>query len=289
MLAADEVRQLQRLALASGSTSSSTGARITRARGDGLEFHDYRPYQAGDDPRSIDWTIDARHHQLVVRLFQAEGHTRLQLLVDTSRSMAIGEPTKLSFAVRVAAALCYVAIDRRDPAGLTTFDATVRSHLPPAGGRRQLFRVLDVLRALVPDGRSDLDAAMRAYASVVRGPGLVVVLSDFLGSPLRLEGLQYLIYKGLTPAVVQILADEDIDPRVSGELELRDSEDDAAVPLIVDASAIASYRTHLAEVGDTLRAFCVTHRLPWLSLPSSSTFAGTLTACRQAGLLAWIS
>src|SRR6476469_10637513 len=94
MLSADEARQLDRLALGSSSpaAAASSGLRNARARGAGLEFHDFRHYQPGDDLRSIDWNFEAGLRQLVVRVFRAEGQLQLHLLVDISQSMTTGSP-----------------------------------------------------------------------------------------------------------------------------------------------------------------------------------------------------
>ena len=62
MLTADEARQLDRLGLATpigALAATASGLHRARARGYGLEFHDYRAYQPGDELRSIDWTVDA--------------------------------------------------------------------------------------------------------------------------------------------------------------------------------------------------------------------------------------
>ena len=40
--------------------SLQTGAYVSHFRGRGMEFDESRPYQPGDDPRSIDWRVTAR-------------------------------------------------------------------------------------------------------------------------------------------------------------------------------------------------------------------------------------
>lgn len=288
MLTVDEARRLDALTLqASGATplAAAAGLRRTRERGAGIEFLDYRHYQPGDDPRSIDWTVEARLDQLVVRVSRAEGHIRLHLLLDTSASMSIGTPTKLHCAARAAAALAYVAIERRDAAGLATFDDTVRTRLPPIAGRPQLFRVLDSLGRARPARRSSLDRSLTAYGSSVRGPGLAVVLSDFLDAGDGLEGLTYLAYRGLTPVVIQVLAPEERRPRLEGDVELEDVENTQAAPLVVDDTMVAAYLERLAALTGRLRQHCLTRGLPYVQLDADASFDDTVRACRQAGLL----
>jgi uncharacterized protein (DUF58 family) len=286
MLSADEARLLDGLTVgapAAGTVASASGVRRARTRGAGVEFHEYRHYQPGDDPRSIDWTVEARLDQLVVRVSRAQGELRLHLLIDVSRSMSIGTPSKLACASKLAAALSYVAIERRDAAGLATFDESVRTHVAPAAGRGQLFRILGLLGATIVQGRSSLDTALLNYGAAVRGPGLVAVMSDFFEPGAGLQGLRYLLHRGLTPAVVHIVAPEEWDPAVSDATELVDVEDPAQ-RLVVSATVLVEYRRRLEQHVTDLKAFCLTHRLPWVQVDSSASFKSQLAALEASGV-----
>jgi uncharacterized protein (DUF58 family) len=284
ILSADDTRRLDRLALASAHTVASAGARQSRARGAGLEFEDYRPYHPGDDPRTIDWTVAARQAQLVVRVFRAEGHLRLHLLLDVSRSMGIGTPTKLLTAARAAAALAYVAGARRDAAGLATFDDRIRTHLAPDHGKAHLLRVLAAADAARTIGRTDANAALTTYAAAMRGPGQAVVLSDFLASELPIDGLKHLAHRGLAPVVMQVLATEDLDPAIAGPTEIADAEDPARARL-TDPDGARGYqravRAHAAAMEDA----CRRHGWPYLHLTTDTPFPDWLAASTAAGLL----
>ena len=287
MLSGEEARHLERLALGTSSASpavTAAGLRHARARGQGLEFQDFRHYQPGDDPRTIDWTVDARLRQLVVRVYRAEGHVRLHVLIDTSASMTLGVPTKLACAAKIAAAFAYVAIERRDAVGVSTFDETVRESLAPTAGRPQLFKVLEILRRAEGQGRSDLRGALMDYGRAVRGPGLVLVCSDFFQSDAHLDGLRFLLHRGLTPAVVQVVAADEVDPDIAAEIELADIEDPAAPVVVVDRAAVDEYRRRLGRVSADLEAFCRERGLPWMRVVSNTPFSGIVTGCVDAGL-----
>jgi uncharacterized protein (DUF58 family) len=285
MLSPDETRLLERLTIGgtANAVASSAGIRRARTRGPGLEFHEYRRYQPGDDPRSIDWTVEARLHQLVVRVARAEGDLRLHVLVDTSASMAIGTPSKLSCATRLGAALCYAAVERRDAVGISTFDGALRTFMPPAAGRRQLFRALDALLSMDAHGISAINRALLQYGTATRGPGVVAVLSDFFEPGAGIEGLRYLLHRGLTPAVVQIVADEELDPELDEYAELVDVEDGKG-RFVVDRTAIVGYRARLHQQQSTLHAFSAEHGLCFMRLASSTSFGAMVTAAEAAGL-----
>ena len=109
---AAELRQLETLSLAgveavvAGFGGQRSGAQRTR----GLEFVDYRRYTPGDDLRSIDWNVYARLREIVVKAAPAEGHVDLALLLDGSRSMDDGAPSRFRYAQELGAMLGTVAL-----------------------------------------------------------------------------------------------------------------------------------------------------------------------------------
>ena len=287
MLSTHETRQLDRLTLAGAASPlpNASGSRLARARGFGTEFHDFRHYQPGDDPRAIEWSVYARLGHLVLRTYRADARLRLHLLLDSSASMSAGEPDKLSCARKLAALLAYVAVRERDAVGLTTFDGRLRASIRSAAGRPQLMRVMTALEGISPGGRSSLTRALVDFATVTNGPGLVVIVSDFLDPAGAWEGLHYLLHRGLTPAVVQVLAPDELEPRIDDDIDLGDVEQPDAPRLTVTASAVPAYIERLTALTAELGEFCVTRGLPWLPLQSSAPFSDIVEACRHARLL----
>lgn len=287
MLSREEVRLLSGLSLGAGasvSPSLSATLRRARVRGSGLEFHEYRHYEPGDDPRSIDWTVEARLRQLVVRVARADGHVALHALVDASASMALGAPDKLACARRIAATLCYVALERRDTAGVATFASDVRTLIRPAGGRGQFHRAVTALAAEQAAGASDIGKALMRYGATVHGPGLAVVISDFLSPDRGITGFEYLLHKGLSPAAVQILAPEETDPSFL-DAELIDAEDPGAAALPADQSSITAYRLRLATHLEELRAFCAERGIPLARVSSSDRYEAIVHELERIGLV----
>jgi uncharacterized protein (DUF58 family) len=288
MFSAEEARVLNRLMLGAGPaapTAATAAVRRARVRGAGLEFQEYRHYEPGDDPRSIDWTVEARLRQLVVRVARADGHVRLHVLLDASASMGLGMPDKWSCARSVGAALCYIAQERRDTAGLAVFDSGVRTYMAPAAGRSQLFRALSLIGAAEPRGASDIDRALLHYGAAARGPGLAVVISDFFGAGLPFDGLQYLQHRGLAPAVVQIVSRDEIEPALDGDAELVDVEHPESPSLLVDEHAIGRYRAAMEAHRRQLASYCQEHGIPCVRLVSDSSFSDRLGVLQGAGLV----
>jgi uncharacterized protein (DUF58 family) len=287
MLSADDVRQLEALTFSTAGAAPSShagGARVARVQGFSTEFHDFRPYQTGDDPRAIEWTIYGRLGQLVTRTSRTTAHLHLHLLVDTSASMSVGTPAKLHCAVRVAALLAYVALRTRDAVGLAMFRDRVEERLAPAASRAQVFRIFAALERATPSGASAIGTALMNYAEAERGPGLAVVISDFFDPSGVIDGLRHLQHRGLTPVVVEVVADEDVEPDVSGDVELVDVEAPDAEPRLVSTAAVTAYKAALAEDRAALRHYCDTQGLAALHLRSSAPFTEMLNACASAGL-----
>ncbi len=67
--------------------SLQTGAYVSRFRGRGMEFDESRPYQPGDDPRSIDWRVTARSTTAYTKLFREERERPVLVVVDLRCSM----------------------------------------------------------------------------------------------------------------------------------------------------------------------------------------------------------
>lgn len=280
MLTGAETAQLDRLALGSAAAApaaSVAGLRHARARGYGLETTDHRPYRPGDDPRQIDWNADARLRQLTVRVLQAEGQAHVHVVLDVSASMA----HKLAYAAKLAAALAYLTVARRDLAGVSLFSDSVTTHLPATRGRAQLHQLFAALDTAVPQGGSEITSALTEISQRLRPPAFVVVLSDFFTPGFGLDGLRALSARGLDPAVLQIISDEEVDPQIADGDTLIDQE--IAGSARADRAA---YRLRFAQMTTELRHHCLAHGMPWLQLRPSMGFAPALDAMIHAGMLA---
>ena len=112
LLSTDFLTQLERLTLLSRRSFRGRvkGERRSPRKGISVEFSDYRQYGVGDDLRYVDWNVYARLDRLYLKLFVDEEDLCVHLLVDASKSMDFGRPTKLRYAARVAAALGFVGL-----------------------------------------------------------------------------------------------------------------------------------------------------------------------------------
>lgn len=154
-------------------------------RGTGLEYSDVREYQAGDDPRSIEWNITARSDRPYVRESLPDRGLDAWLLVDTTRSLDWGTARclKRQLALEFSAVVGQLLIGRGNRVGALLFDERVRSIIPPSAGRTALLQLiarLDRAAESPADGSTDLGRALTEAGRLIRRPSLIVILSDFM-------------------------------------------------------------------------------------------------------------
>ena len=192
--------------------------------GIGSELWQVRPYQPGDDVRRIEWNVTARTGTPHVRVELAERVLVTWLVLDASASMAFGtaDRRKADVSEGVAVAVGYAATRRGNRLGTISFGGTPTVE-PPRQGRRALLDTLQILRDLPPGGAGSLEDALDLADRVVRQRALVIVVSDFRGSPRWRAPLLRLAARHT------VLAVEVRDPREQeladvGELRLVDPE-----------------------------------------------------------------
>ena len=176
------VRQIQ-IRTRIRASGALQGAYRSNFRGTGIEFEEVRPYQPGDDVRSIDWNVTARTGNPHVKTYMEERQLVLQLLVDTSRSMDFGsrEKSKRETAAEVAALLAFVAAAEQDQVGLCLFDEAPGLFLPPKKDHFHLLRLVrEVMAAPAGGSGSSLGAVLEHQLRHLKRRALVFVVSDFL-------------------------------------------------------------------------------------------------------------
>ncbi len=221
------LRQLERLLLLMRSPvrGGLKGGRRSVKRGQSVEFADYRDYTLGDDLRQLDWNVYARLEQLFVKLFVEEEDVTVTILIDASASMATGQPAKLLFAKRAAAALGYIGLASEDRGRGERAGRPDR----PGGGRRCAGPAVSsgcsptCRRSSRADGPTDLVAAARHAAAQLHGRGVVILISDLL-DPAADRVIRELAATGSELIVLHVLSPDELDPPLEGDLRLVDIE-----------------------------------------------------------------
>jgi uncharacterized protein (DUF58 family) len=130
--------------IAPAETQPFAGNRVARAKGEGIEFADVRPYMPGDRVRRINWRQSALRQTLYVNQQHPERNSDVVLFLDTFAEARRQEAGTLDLAVRASASLAEHYLAVHDRVGLVGFGGVVR-WLAPATGTTQLYRIVDAL------------------------------------------------------------------------------------------------------------------------------------------------
>src|SRR3972149_3049808 len=207
------------------------GERRSKRKGQSVEFADFRAYVPGDDLRTIDWNLYARLDKLIVKLFLEEEDLHFYTLIDESRSMDFGEPTKLDYAKQLAAALGFIGFVGGAPARAGG----------GGGGRGEP----------VP-----LAEGIKNFGLRNPGRGVVVLVSDLMDKSGYEAGLRYLVSQRMDVYVIHLLSQEELEPDVKGDLKLVDCEDQDVAEISVSAPLLARYQATLNAFTGGAQEFC---------------------------------
>ena len=272
-------RRLERLSLVSRKRliGQGQGDRRSLRKGSSLEFADYRHYVEGDDPARVDWNIYSRTDTLFVRLYEEEEVLNVHLLVDASRSMDWGEPSKLRYARRLTAALGYIALNASNRLFVWPLSAAMGSY-GPAWGRGRTSAMLTFIEELKPAQATtplsfghnippDLEQVVGSFTS--RAGGLIVLVSDLL-SPSWDRALTRLAGRSGEVVVLHTLSPQELRPTLGGDVRLIDRESGAAVSVTLNNDAIRLYGQRLDEWRRTVESFCARHGIGYVPIDTST-------------------
>jgi len=276
LLTPELLRRLEQFQLlaARRAKSSAKGERRSRARGQSVEFADYRNYTHGDDFRYLDWNLYGRLDRLFLKLYEEERELPVRVFLDASESMTFGAPIKFDFARQVAAAIGYVALCGFDRVSVIPFpdlpplaegnsdlgsrnaELAARGALRAVRGRKSALGFFQNLNQLSANGAADLNQALRRGALEARQAGVAVVLSDFLDPAGYESGLTALVGRGFQVNAVQILAPDELSPATYGDLRLVDAETGGIQEVTFGRFRLKAYQQTVQNFCQRLREFC---------------------------------
>jgi uncharacterized protein (DUF58 family) len=256
--------------------SLQTGAYVSHFRGRGMEFDESRPYQPGDDPRSIDWRVTARSTTAYTKLFREERERPVLVVVDLRSNMhfATRGCFKSVNASRAAALISWAAHHRGDRLGGLIFGDTTHRELRPRLGRRAALRFVhqlaehpDWTNRGIPKGSDPFARAMSSLRRVARPGSLVVVISDFIGFDRAAQS--YLSSVARHNEVLAVFMNDPLERKLPppGRYRIVSPNDELAIDTYA-AAARRDYEHEFAERSHVLEAFC--HRYGVHLMPMST-------------------
>ncbi len=263
------------------------GEKRSTKRGTSIEFADYREYVPGDDFRYIDWTLYGRLDRLYLKQYEEEEDLFFYVLLDVSRSMDFGRPSKFETSRRLAAALAYIALSSLNRVQVSVFSDRLGPRLGPKRGTSSILPLFDFLANLEPNGpRSAVGRSLREFSLANRRTGVVVILSDFLYPEGYEEGLSELVGRGFEVGCIQVLDRAEIDPGIEGDLLLRDIETGEEREVTISPGSLRRYRAEMNAYCTRLKDWCFAHRVNYVTAVTEMDFSDlVLRYLRRQGFL----
>jgi uncharacterized protein (DUF58 family) len=185
------------------------GEHSSRLPGEGVEFAGVREFVPGDRQRRINWPATTRRGTLQLNTFTAERAQVTVLLMDVSTDVGEAGESTADHVVRAATGTAIRYLAARDRVGLISFGRRL-DWVPPAAGRRQTQRILDLITSKSASGHP-LDLVSELPHAALPPGALVIVFSPLLNVRL-LEALRGLRERGFATIVVDVLR----TPKVEG-------------------------------------------------------------------------
>ncbi len=152
-------------------------------KGSGLEFDDVRPYQYGDDIRTIDWNVTAKGHGTFVKTFREEKEQTVFFILDVSASEDIGNPgsTKADIGKEICGVLALAASKEAAHVGLICYSDVKEKYIKPVKGNLQAYEIINNLIKLKPQSlKTDLTKAIAFSLNAIKRRSVVILISDFI-------------------------------------------------------------------------------------------------------------
>ncbi len=268
------LRKLTRLTLVATQVRAGMmkGDRRSVKRGSSIEFADYRDYTPGDDLRRLDWNVYARLDRPYMKLFEEEEDLAVHILIDSSQSMDWGadENNKFQYALRLAGALGAIALadgDRLTVAILSRGETGLV--FGPVRGSQNTLQLLRSLETQKARGTTDLNRSLRDYLLAPRRPGLSILISDLFSKNGHMSGLSQLQSRGHAVTLLHLLAPEELDPPLAGDLRLVDMESGQTQEVSLDGGMRDLYRRKLLAWRDEIQTTCRKRGIRYLGLSTA--------------------
>lgn len=249
-------------------------------KGRGMDFAESRPYQPGDDIRTIDWRVTARSGKVHTKIFQEEREKPVLIWLDLRPSMffATRGRFKTVVAAETAGLLIWKTLSEGDRAGGILQQAQEHFEFKPSRSRSS---VLGFMRALTEATQQDysqiqpsdtalLQDSWRRLRRVTESGTQVFVISDFRqANPAALQQLAMINRQAsITLVLIRDPLENQLPPQ--GVLRVTDGKRSLWVNL-KEKIWRRDYHERQRQAQVSLQEFARKHRIPLIQLSTQDT------------------
>lgn len=152
-------------------------------KGAGLEFDDLRPYQYGDDVRTIEWKVSAKGHGTYVKTFKEDKDQSVYFLLDISGSQEIGDEgrKKIDLGKEIAGVLTLAAVHEGSQVALISFSDQKEKIILPGKGPKQGAKVIKgIFNNDNKSYKTNLSDMFYFALNLIKKRSIIIVISDFI-------------------------------------------------------------------------------------------------------------
>lgn len=192
-----------------------------------VEFSEHRPYISGDEISRIDWKVYGKTDRYFIKQYEEETNLKSYIILDCSKSMDYTSwgVTKFQYASTLAAALSYLLFDQKDAVGLVLYSDKIIKIIEPRSSKINLIEIYKTLANAIPDGKTETSECLAEVAEKTKKRGLIVVISDFLDFPEKIESaLKKFRFKQNEVISFQILDEQEINFEFNKDAIFKDLE-----------------------------------------------------------------
>lgn len=247
-------------------------------KGTGLEFDDVRPYQYGDDIRTIDWNVSAKGHGTFVKTFREEKEQTIFFILDVSASQNIGSPgkTKVDIGKEILGVLAISGAKESSQIGLICYSDEREKFLKPKKGMAQAYEIISNTVRLQPKSRkTNLNNALSFALNSIKRRSVIILISDFID-----EGYEHNL-KSLARrhdlVMIRISDKRETELPKLGIIPVLDKESNQTIWV---NTSFGDFRNHIAdhhsEREKELARFSRKHQINYLSISTGEDYVPKL-------------
>ena len=151
-------------------------------KGSGIDFDDLRPYQYGDDHRSINWNITAKEDKIYTNTYKEDKEQSVFFLVDVSKSQEIGkDENKINTSKEIASVLTLSALNTNSQVGLLCFSDQKELFIQSKKGVSHGYRIIkNIYELKQKSNNTSISSMIKFFMKSIRKKSLVIIISDFI-------------------------------------------------------------------------------------------------------------
>jgi uncharacterized protein (DUF58 family) len=184
-----------------GSESTELmGVSTTEQKGASSDFLRIRPYEPGDEVRTIHWRSSAKLGRLMVRELEKEEVRSTIVLLNCEENSNRGREEVFETGVRVAASIAISSLKEDMEVKMILYGDN-KEIVGSGRGRVQYHRILSSLSTVEPMGDTPLSFIIDRISKEEGGTGTIHIISPSIQDR-DVKSISYLIRRGISPAVI---------------------------------------------------------------------------------------